>query len=445
MLMLYPTGLALVAHFLSASPVPVSDVPYVLPLRERAELHDRLLEERLDTLLPPLMRRAGVDAWVLFAREYNEDPVLETMLPASWMSARRRTMLVFALSEDGEEVERAAVARYAVGDLFPSVWDPESQPDQWARLAEWLSERDPQRIAIDSSSTFALADGASASELDALRAALPPTLVERLVPADALCIGWLETRTESELEIYPSVAAIAHAILAEAFSAQAVQPGVTTTADLEWWLRERAASLDLDVWFHPSVSVQRAADPEHGGSFASDPGAEIIHRGDLVHVDFGIRYLDLCTDTQWHAYVLRPGESEAPAGLVAGLKAANRVQELLNAEFATGRSGNAILAAARAAAIGEGLEPTIYTHPLGLHGHGAGPTIGLWDQQGGVPGRGDYPVYPSTGYSIELNAAHRVPEWGDKRVLFMLEEDAWFDGERVRWLDGRQTEFALIP
>ncbi|NNF58413.1 MAG: Xaa-Pro aminopeptidase, partial [Rhodothermaceae bacterium] len=149
--------------------------------------------------------------------------------------------------------------------------------------------------------------------------------------------------------------------------------------------------------------------------------------------------------TQQQAYVLRPGETAAPAGLVAGLAAANRVQDLLTAQFETGRSGNAILRAALDAARAEGLAATIYTHPIGFHGHGAGPTIGLWDQQGGVPGRGDYPLFPNTAHSIELNAAVAVPEWGDKTIRFMLEEDAFFDGETVTYIDPRQEALLLIP
>jgi hypothetical protein len=220
---------------------------------------------------------------------------------------------------------------------------------------------------------------------------------------------------------------------------------VTTTEDVQWFYRERIHELRLTTWFHPSVSVQRAEEDEHTGSFASKPEAEVIRRGDLIHVDFGITYLRLNTDTQQHAYVLRDGEREAPAGLRRGLELGNRMQDLLTGCFVTGRSGNEILACALEAGTGAGLRPTVYTHPLGFHGHGAGPTIGLWDQQGGVPGKGDYPLFPMTAHSIELNVEVAIPEWGGSDVRIMLEEDVWFDGERCRWLDGRQTELILIP
>lgn len=422
-------------------------MPMILPLRERAAVVDRWLERRIETVVPGIMRREGVDLWIVAAREYNEDPVIETLLPATWMAARRRTVLIFHDRGPEQPVERLAVARYDIGS-FPRAWDPETQPDQWGRVAEIVAERDPRRIGVNRSQTFALADGLSGTEYDALMAALPPLYRERVVEAERLAIGWLETRTPDEMEVYPQIVRIAHRIIAEGFSSAAVQPGVTTTEDLVWWYRERIAELRLDTWFQPSVSVQRfdeAAAGESAGDFSGRPDESVIRPGDLLHVDFGITYLRLNTDTQQHAYVLAPGETDAPEGLRRALAVGNRLQDALTGSFVTGRTGNEILRAALDRARAEGIDATIYTHPIGFHGHAAGPTIGLWDRQGGVPGRGDYPLFPNTAHSIELNAAVPVAEWGGQIVRIMLEEDAVFDGEDTRYIDGRQTRLWLIP
>ena len=426
------------------------EMPVVLPMRERAALMDRWLETRLDTVVPALMRREGIDMWIVSAREYNEDPVIETMLPATWIAARRRTILVFFDRGPDEGVERLAVARYDIGP-FPRAWDPDEQPDQWGRLAEVIAERDPATIALNRSATFALADGLTDAEYDGFLAALPDRFHDRLVSGERLAIGWLETRIAEEMQVYPMICKIAHAIIAEGLSAQVIQPGVTTTDDVVWWYRERIRALKLTTWFQPSVSVQRAdageqpAPAKAGGDFSARPDASTIYPGDLLHVDFGITYLGLNTDTQQHAYVLRPGETDAPDGLRHALAVGNRLQDILTNAFETGRAGNEILRAALDQARAEDIKATIYTHPIGYHGHGAGPTIGLWDQQGGVPGRGDYPLFPHTAYSIELNAAVPIPEWGDKEIRIMLEEDAYFDGETAWYIDGRQTELWLIP
>lgn len=421
-----------------------AQTPRILPLRERAKVQDRWLSIRLERVLPDLMRRRQIDMWVIVSREYNEDPVSLTMLPATWLAARRRTILLFHDPGADEPIERLAVARYDIGDLFKKAWDPESQPDQWRRLAELIVQRDPRKIAVNYSQAFALADGISSSELKALREALPPQYRERIVSGERLAIGWLETRTAEEMEVYSSICAIAHQIIAEGLSAQAVQPGVTTTADLEWWYRERIAQLKLATWFHPSVSIQRRTENQSDDSFASRPQSMTIRRGDLLHVDFGIEYLGLHTDTQQHAYVLKAGEDDAPAGLKRALTMGNRLQDILTSNFVVGRSGNEILKTSLRLAKEEGLKPTIYTHPIGYHGHGAGPTIGLWDQQGGVPIRGDYPLQYDTAHSIELNVAQTVPEWDNQTVRIMLEEDAFFSRRGVRYIDGRQTRLLLI-
>ena len=420
-------------------PVPPLEL---LPLRAQAAIRDRWLERRLQTLLPGLMDRAAIDMWILVAREYNEDPILRTMLPAEWLSARRRTILVLHRREDG--VERVAVSRYPVGRAFGSVWNPESEPDQWARLAEVVRERDPKRIGVNLSKSFAHADGLVATERDLLERALPETYRGRLVSAEPLAVGWLESRIPEEMEIYPQLVRLGREIIHAGFTPEALAPGRTSTTDLVWWYRERIQSLGLTAWFQPTVELQRAEPPDPNRGFADKDVEETIRPGDLVHVDLGIVYLGLHTDIQQHAYVLLPGESEPPAGLREGMRLCNRVQDLVAREMRGGRSGNEVLAAVRAACRSEELGATIYSHPLGVHGHAAGATIGLWDQQGGVPGSGDYPVLPSTVWSIELNVRVPVPEWAGREVRIMLEEDAHFDGEELRFLDGRQRALALI-
>ena len=332
-------------------------MPVVLPLRERAGVIDRWLERRLETVAPEIMRREGVDLWIVAAREYNEDPVIETMLPSTYMAARRRTVLILHDPGPGQPLERLAVARYDIGP-FPRAWDPDAEPDQWGRVAEIIAERDPGRISVNRSSTFALADGLTGTEYDAFMDALPAKYRERVIPAERLAIGWLETRTPEEMEVYPQIVRIAHRIIAEGFSAKVIQPGVTTTEDVVWWYRERILDLRLGTWFQPSVSVQRhekAGGAREGeGDFSARPEKNVIRPGDLLHVDFGITYLRLNTDTQQHAYVLRPGENAAPPGLVRALAAGNRLQDILTENFAAGRSGNDILAGALAQAEGRG-------------------------------------------------------------------------------------------
>ncbi|CAH1000675.1 hypothetical protein LEM8419_01809 [Neolewinella maritima] len=419
-----------------------SPPPAILSLQQQAELHDAWLQERATTVLPALMRRAGIDMWLLISREYNEDPVLTTMLPSSWMGARRTTMLLVYDPGDGQPLETLACARYDVGEVFKKAWDPDAEPDQWQALTDLIASRAPRKIAVNRSADFGLADGLTAEHYAQLQTYLPEPLAERIVSGEELAIGWLETRIPAELTVYRHVMQVAHHIIAEAFSNRTIIPGVTTTEEVVWHLRERARALGLGIWFHPTVDVQRAENQELY-AFSERPGATVIQPGDLLHCDYGITYCGLNTDTQHNAYVLRPGETEAPAYLRDAFGKGKRVMDILTGHFQTGRTGNELLALTLAQGREEGLQPTVYTHPIGYHGHGAGPTIGLWDQQEGVAVRGDYPVYPHTAYSIELNTRVHLPEW-DKDIRMMMEEDGYWDGQQFRYIDGRQHALYLI-
>ena len=438
-------GLLAASPALADAPLPLSEteqaapaLPAILAPNARADLENRILRERLDTLIPQIMREEGIDMWLLVAREYFEEPVVATMLDAENMHARRRTILIFFDPGEGKPVERLTVSRYGLGGLFAPAWDPDKQPDQWQAVADLIAARDPQKIAINSSDLYQFADGMTLSQYDRFMSALPANLHERVVSGENLAIRWLETRLPSEMEIYPSIVRIAHAVIGEAFSRKVITPGKTTAEEVQWWYRDRLMQLGLTPWFHPSVAIQRQ---NVKGMIEGD---EAIQPGDLLWTDFGITYLRLNTDTQHLAYVLKPGETEAPAGLRAGLANSNRVQDYLTRAFKVGRSGNEALAIARADAIAAGLDPSIYSHPIGHHGHGAGPSIGFWDNQKADP-RGAGPIRANTAWSIELTSYAAVPEWGGQKVDFRTEEDAFFDGETVRYIDGRQTEITLIP
>ena len=411
-----------------------------LPLRQQADVRDAWLKQRLDRLIPELLARENIDMWLVICREYNEDPVVMTMLPATSLSARRRTILVFARDADGT-VERLTLSRYGYEGFYAAAWDPDSET-QHACLARIIRERDPQRIGINTSQLFSFGDGLSQSEYQLLHEALDEPYRGRLVSAERLCVGWLERRLPDEISAYARLVETGHQIIARAFSTAVIHPGITTTDDVVWWMRQTMHEAGLQAWFQPSIDIQAP-----GKEFAfldSGDSRKRILPGDLLHCDMGFHYLGLATDQQQHAYVLRAGESDAPQGLRDALAAGNRLQDIHLDEMQVGRSGNEVLLAALERARSEGIRPQIYTHPLGYHGHAAGPLVGLWDQQDGVPGIGDYPLYDDTVYSIELNIAHSVPEWDGQDARIMLEEDAALTGGAMRWLDGRQESFYLI-
>jgi hypothetical protein len=432
--------------FIGFSGILLAQSPHILSQREQAAVIDEWLEERIQTLLPTLMDRTEIDMWVIISREYNEDPVIKTFLPATWHAARRRTMLVLYKPPGSAVVETYAVARYDVGKSFKKAWDPDTQPDQWKRLSELIVEKNPKKIGLNIAKDFGHADGLNVTEYNTLKSYLPENFQSKITSAQNLAVGWLETRTPSEMATYRHLQTIANDIIADGLSEEVITPGVTKTDDVVWWYRERIKALKLDTWFHPSVDIQRA-DPASQGqlrSFAVKADSEVIMPGDMLHIDFGISYLRLNTDTQQLAYVLKLGENEVPQYLKDAMKVGNRLQDILTSQFVTGRTGNQILKETRKVMDAEKIKGSIYSHPLGVHGHASGPTIGMWDNQGDTPGAGDYPLYPNTVYAIELNAVVFLKEW-NKELRVQLEEGASFDGENVTYLNGRQVEIMPIP
>jgi hypothetical protein len=406
----------------------------VLSVKEQAVTINEVLTDRIDNLLPKLMDEAKIDCWLIISREYNEDPILKTFLPAEWLSARRTTMLVFYRDKKNESIHSYAIARYQVGKRIQAAWNPEKEPNQWKALSKLIDSLNPNQIALNTSKDYGHADGLHYTEFNELNNAMSPNLLKKIVSAEKLGVAWLETRTEKEMTFYPTLLAISHQIIKEGFSNKVIQPNKTTTNDLVWWFRQKVSDLGLSTWFHPSVEIQRRESNEKDA---------IIRRGDLLHVDFGISYLRLNSDVQEHAYVLLPNETTVPAELVAAFNKTNRLQDILTSNFKTSRTGNEILAASLNQAKAEGIQPSIYTHPIGFHGHAAGTTIGMWDMQQGVPGSGDYAMRPNTCYSIELNATHTIVGW-NRPVRIALEQNGCYNGSSFDYLDGRQKTILLI-
>lgn len=414
----------------------------ILDLKDRASIIKDIQKDRIENLLPNLMQETGIDMWVIITREYNEDPIIKTLLPPTWLNARRRTILVFNYDNNTNKVESAAISRYNFGENIPSIWDKEKTPNQFEALYNYISKKNPNKIGLNYSENFALVDGISKTDFDLFYNNAPEKIQNKVVSAEKLGIRWIETRTEKEKNIYSQLVKITHDIIKEAFSNDVIKPGKTTTDDVVWWMREKVLDLNLKTWFHPTIDVQRN---EQSDLYAFDGKSkyDIIQPGDLVHCDFGITYLTLNTDCQQIAYVLKTGEENAPDFLSNALKEANRVQDIFTDQFELYKTGNEILKTSLNLAIKEGLNPQIYTHPLGTFGHSAGTTLGMWDSQNGVPHTGDVPMSYDTVYAIELNNLTYIKDW-KKDVRIMLEEAGLFEKNGFRYVNGRQEDIILI-
>ena len=431
-------------------------------LREQAALQQSWLEKRLKTILPGLMRKHGVDMWVIPMREYNEDPTFTSLVSPTTFAARRRTIYVFfdkcaAASRtdpgDGTCIERIALGGTSQGGLYDAVRSTRAvtadvggrQAElwgdaQWLVLKDVIEQRKPSVIGINVSRTFAFTDGLTAGEMEGMSEALGSAWTAKFKRAEALPLEFIAARIPEEEQFYRRLQNLVWQLIGRMYSSEVIKPGVTKTSDLVWWWRQQVNDLGLGTWFQPSIEVQRKG--VSAEQLGDDP---VIQRGDVLHCDVGITALRLNTDTQHMAYVPLEGETDAPAGLKLAMRNANRLQDILLEETRVGRTGNEILAAVLAKMKFEGLNGTMYSHPIGMHGHGAGPLIGLWDYQEGVPGRGDAKVIPGMWYSAELQVTTPVPEWASQPVRVAQEEDFIIDAEgKPRWAIRRQAAWHLV-
>ena len=429
--------------------VLVAQVPNLPPLRQQAEVQQEWLRLRLERNLPLLMRKHGVQMWIVACREYAEDPAFYSLVSPTVFAARRTTVYVFFDPEAGQPLQRLALGGDSNGGLYTVYRDPgparrEIYGDsQWQVLKKLVDERHPKNIALDISPVHAFSDGLTVGMRDKLVAALGPEYKNKIVPAENLALEYQELRVAEMLPTYRQMMEIVHSLITRAFSNEVITPGKTTDADVVWWLRQKVNDAGLGTWFQPSVEVQRKG-LTTGAPIDRKEGL-VIERGDVLHTDFGITAMRLNTDTQHMGYVLREGETEVPAGIQAALKNTNRLQDLTMERMRPGRTGNEVLADALHAMREEKINGSIYSHPIGDHGHAAGPLIGLWDLQGGVPGRGEVSLLPGTWFSIELESKTAVPEWGGQPLQIALEEDAVLgDDGKMAWVLKRQSEFHLV-
>jgi hypothetical protein len=421
----------------------------LLSLREQAKIQQEWLKLRLERDVPRLMRQNGVAMWIVDCREYNEDPVFKSLASPTVFAARRRTILVFFDRGDEKGIERLALGGGSNGGLYTVYRDPDSSTrelygkGQYLTLRKVVEERQPATIALNISATHAFSDGLSVAEYEALTDALGPKWMSRVVRAERLPLDYIDLRLPEMMPVYRQLMETAHWLIKRAFSNEVITPGKTTTSDVVWWFRQELNNLGLGTWFQPTVDVQRnghAAD-----SILAEREDVVIQRGDVLHCDFGVTAMGLNTDTQHMAYVLREGETDVPPGIKRALLNTNRLQDIVVERVRPGRSGNEVLADALTAMKAAGIDGSVYSHPVGDHGHGAGPLIGLWDRQQGVPGRGDVPVLASTWFSIELSSKTPVPEWNNQELTVAQEEDVLVDpGGKTGWVLSRQTDYHLI-
>ncbi|WP_204214320.1 M24 family metallopeptidase [Collinsella sp. An2] len=399
----------------------------VLSVREQYQVMEESLRERLDQLVPQAMREHEVDLWVVACREYNEDPVFRALFPPAYPTARRLTMVAFAA--DGRRWS-LSMPDEGLEPYYTQYWRVREE-DQMSALNRLCAELEPTTIALNVSKTTSFADGMTTGVFHMMQEGVSEQWVKRMRSVDDLVVDVMGRRTPTERRVYPHVLDAAFSVIDAMYTPEVVKPGVTTCADLEWFMRQRVRDMGLGYWFEPTMDLQRRGTGE-SRSYGT------IEAGDLIHCDFGIRYLGVCTDTQRLAYVALPGEDGLPDDYARGMKTNNRFQDIVRENMVPGRTGNEVFTSSIGQAKAEGIQAMLYSHPCNLYGHGPGPTIGLYSNQAEIPVQGDFKLACNTTFALELNTTSKSAN--GEETVFYTEETVYLDEDGVRFLHpGRET------
>jgi hypothetical protein len=411
-------------------------------LREQAKIQQEWVKKRLENILPKIMRENDIQMWIIITREHNPDPAYSSIVSPTTLYVRRRSIFVFYDAGINKGVEKYAVITGNQDGLFMGYSDTslhcERDQKQWLSLKKLITDKNPKNISVNMSNTFEFSEGLLACEWNLMNEKLGPEIMKKIKPAERIPLDYIETRLPEMIPYWKSLQIICRNIIKDAFSNKTITIGKTTATDIVWWFREEAQKKGFIAWFHPTVDILRM-------KTQNDDKSEIIKRGDILHCDFGIKGMNLNTDVQYLAYVLKEDENDAPKGLKQALANTNRLQDIVIKNMKIGLTGDQILNNSLNQMKKEGLRGAVYSHPIGEHGHGAGTLIGLWDKQDGVPGKGDVPLLPNSWYSIELHTLTKIPEWNNQEIGIGQEEDVMINNEgKVEWILDRQSEFILI-
>lgn len=433
----------------ACAPPPPSDADAADPLspagvRERTEREWTMKAAKMREHLLPLMRRHDVDLWAVISRENAPDPVVELFGGhgiTGWYG-HRNAYLFFDAGEAG--LETTVIGTHLSGHLARFYDTIRSYGEEGLKphLQAYLAERAPARIAINQSRTISMADGLTAELKDYLLDVLGPGGAARLVSSEPLLTDYVSVHTPEEDAVEAEAAQATWDILRRALSNEVITPGETTLMDVHYWITAERKRQNFEFNFAASLDLQRFRD---GAVVSMDDSEDpVIERGDLLHVDFGVRQSGIVNDQQKMAYVLREGESAPPAGLVQAFADSVRAGELHAAEVLPGRTGIEIKTRSEDAAAAAGIDLLAYSHVQGYWVHDAGTwTTFDWPERYGAHPR--VPIKGGEWFSLEYRTRTAVPEWGDQLVSMMREEDMAIPADGPpRFLVGPQMELWVI-
>lgn len=422
----------LAALVLGALALPLISPPaHAQEARRRWEVQRQIRLDKFDLVLPGVMRELGIDMWITAMREDHYDPLYED-LGRGYPS--RQAYYVFT-DRGGDRIERIAIGVHGYLIAQSGAYD-RLLPD--VDLGAFVRERDPKRIAVNMSSGIGAADGLSYTMHAHVVETLGPTYAARLVSSEQLVSRFRSRRVALEIVAFGEAARHSVELAERALSNEVITPGKTMLEDVAWWLQDRLLERGLSSVFDmPSIYI---TGPE---GIEATSNTRIVQPGDVLMIDWGVKLMNFQTDMKRVAYVLKPGEREAPESIRKAYDTALEVQRVLRRHIRPGRRGDETLDELYRQVKAAGWEPiefnkpnagpsvdvTIGMHPVGNTGHGVGPSITTWQ-----PLQSTFVIEAPHIFSFEYFTYVPIPEWGGRKLRIPIEDDALVTERGVEWL-----------
>lgn len=398
--------------------------------------HEKIRRDRINVLLPEVMKDKGIDLWLTFTRENATDPILE-VLGIDHIVARG----AFIFARKGEEFASIAIAAsYDVDPvhktgLYDEVISYRAEGIK-THLRTVIDRLSPEKIAVNHSRDVTIADGLTVGMRGYLEETLGGDQVRKLVSSEELVVSLLGRKLPMEIAALEHAVTGTQRIISEALTPEQVKPGVTTEKNLDDWMRARAAELGFDVAFGSIV-----VGPQRGHSTPTD---RVIQRGDVIRIDWGAKYEGYCADIQRTAYVLKKGEDSPPGWLRAMWAATVAANRAARQALKPGSTGNDVDKAGRRMIVQAGYPeyPHGTGHAIGIKVHDVGPMLGPdWKERYGDPVF--FKIEPGQVFAVEP-LIYFQPDELDHEVSTALEEDVVVESDGPRLIGTEQTEIILI-
>jgi cyclophilin family peptidyl-prolyl cis-trans isomerase len=426
----------------AAAPTSLASPPAPLPMARQIAVRESWLPQRYDMLLR-MMRARRIGMWLVVNEEFHDDPLTALIAPPRPYVGRRD---IFVFADAGEAgLARVALTGYAEENVQRYFESPGEPAAQGKALAGLVAKYTPASIALAIGGSRGVTRSLTHDAYQFIMESIGPEAAKTVVPAEPLIEELLDTRLPGERPHYALLVEWTEFLARRALSNEVITPGRTTVGDVRRWLYTQSHAAGFVPWFQPDLRVQRrgTSGGTSRGFLAVAQESTVIQPGDVVHLDFGLNYMGLASDWQKMAYVLREGETSVPAGLQRAMANTNALQDAMARLSRPGKPAGEVHAETMAEMAARGIVAQIYSHPLGNHGHGLGPSIDMRSAQR-EPNAPPKPLRRDAYLAMELNTRTPVPEWDGQQVTVMAEDPVSLSDEGWTFFRPRQEAFYLI-